>query len=58
MASIKYAVSVETDNEDAYVNIQKEIESFLDKNHLHETISDIYRNSDATSGKVLIKIFV
>ena len=57
-----YKVIVETDgenvNEDAHVKIQKEIESFLDENSVHNNISKISKESGVTGGKVTIMIFV
>jgi hypothetical protein len=57
-ASIPYSVSIETDNEQAYVIMQKKIENLLDENHVHEMLSDICRNNGATKAKVTIQIFV
>lgn len=57
-AHIPYAVNIETDNEQTYVIMQKEIEKLLDENHVHEKLNEICRNNGATKAKVTIQIFV
>ena len=57
-ASIPYAVSIETDSEQAYVIMQKKIENLLDENHVKEILNDICRNNGGTRAKVTIQIFV
>ena len=57
-ASIPYKISIETDNEQAYVKMQKEIEHLLDGNHVKEMLNDICINNGATKAKVIIEIFV
>ena len=56
--SIPYAVSIETNSEQAYVIMLKKIESLLDENHVKEILNDICKNNGATRAKVTIQISV